>query len=87
MTSRTTQTVVHFPSAFRLPGFDALQPAGDYRVDHDEELVEGASRLAWRRIGAFMHLPSVATRASTQQMVPINPADLEAALAKDLEQS
>lgn len=88
MTSRTTQTVVHFSSDFRLPGFDALQPAGDYRVDHDEELIEGASRLAWRRVGAFMHLPSVATHAPTQQqMVPINPADLEAALAKDLEQS
>ena len=50
-------------------------------------LVEGISRLAWRRVGAFMHLPAVATHASTQQMVPINPADLEAALAKDLEQS
>lgn len=30
MTSRTTQTVVHFSSAFRLPGFEASQPAGDY---------------------------------------------------------
>ncbi|NGO54616.1 hypothetical protein [Allomesorhizobium camelthorni] len=87
MTSRTTQTVVHFSSDFRLPGFDAPQPAGDYRVDHDEELVEGTSRLAWRRVGAFMHLPAVARHAPTQQMVPINPADLEAALAKDLEQS
>ena len=87
MTSRTTQTVVHFSSDFRLPGFDAPQPGGDYRVDHDEELVEGTSRLAWRRIGAFMHLPAVATQAPTQQMVPINPADLEAALATDLERS
>jgi hypothetical protein len=87
MTSRTTQTVVHFSSDFRLPGFDAPQPAGDYRVDHDEELIEGASRFAWRRIGAFMHLPAIATRASTQQMVPINPADLEAALSKDVKQS
>ena len=87
MASRTTQTVVHFGSDFRLPGFDAPQPAGDYRVDHDEELIEGASRLAWLRIGAFIHLPAIATHASTQQMVPINPVDLEAALAKDLEQS
>jgi hypothetical protein len=87
MTSRTTQTVVHFSSDFHLPGFDAPQPAGDYRVDHDEALIEGASRLAWRRVGAFMHLPAIATRAPTQQMVPINPADLEAALAKDVEQS
>jgi hypothetical protein len=87
MATCITQTVVHFSSAFRLPGFDAPQPAGDYRVDNDEELVEGISRFAWRRIGAFIHLPAIATHASTQQMVPINPADLEAALAKDLEQS
>ncbi|MDQ0394524.1 hypothetical protein [Labrys monachus] len=83
MTSRTTQTVVHFSSAFRLTGFDAPQPAGDYRVDHDEELIEGASWLAWRRVGAFIHLPAIAARASTRQMVPIIPADLEAALEKD----
>ena len=57
MASRTTQTVVHFSSAFRLPGFDEPQPAGDYRVDHDEESIEGISRLAWRRVGAFIHLP------------------------------
>jgi hypothetical protein len=87
MASRTTQTVVHFSSDFRLPGFDAPQPAGDYRVDHDEELIEDTSRLAWREVGAFIHLPAIATHASTQQMVPINPADLKAALAKDLEPS
>ena len=84
MASRTTQTVVHFSSAFRLPGFDELQPAGDYRVDHDEELIEGISRLAWRRIGAFIHLPAIALQSSAQQMVPLSPADLDAALEKDL---
>ncbi|MCT7376955.1 hypothetical protein [Chelativorans salis] len=87
MTTRTTQTVVRFSSAFPLPGIDALQPAGKYRVDHDEELIEGISRLAWRRVGAFIHLPAIAVRSSMQQMVPIDPADLEAALQKDLEQS
>ena len=88
MGSRTTQTVVHFSSAFRLPGFDAPQPAGNYRVDHDEEAIEGVhSRLAWRRIGAFIHIPAIDLPSSTHQMVAINPADLEAALNKDLGQS
>jgi len=83
MTSRTTQTVVHFSAPFRLPDFDTLQPAGDYRVDHDEEAIEGASWLAWRRVAAFIHLPAIGMRGPTQQMVPINPADLDAALEKD----
>ncbi|MUT27341.1 MULTISPECIES: hypothetical protein [Mesorhizobium] len=79
MTSRTTQTVVHFSAPFRLPDFDTVQPAGDYRVDHDEEAIEGA----WRRVGAFIHLPAIGMRGPTQQMVPINPANLDAALEKD----
>jgi hypothetical protein len=80
MASRTTQTVVHFSSAFRLPGFEAWQPAGDYRVDR----LRGSSRLAWRRVGAFIHLPAIALQSSAQQMVQLSPADLDAALEKDL---
>lgn len=85
MTSRTTQTVVHFSSAFLLPGFDAPQPVGDYRVDQDEESIEGLSRLAWQRVGTFFHLPAISRQGATHQMVPINPADLDAALEKDLQ--
>ena len=83
MTTRTTQTIVRFSSAFLLPGFDAPQPAGEYRVDQDEESIDGLSRLAWRRVAAFIHLPAIALQVPTQQMVPINPADLDAALEKD----
>lgn len=84
MTIRTTQTTVHFSSPFLLEGLDAAQPAGDYRVDHDEELVEGLSRLAWRQVGAFIHLPRIGNAAATHQMVPINSADLQSALERDL---
>ncbi|MER8471551.1 hypothetical protein [Mesorhizobium sp. M1405] len=87
MTTRTTQTVVRFSSAFLLPGFDAPQPAGEYRVDQDEESIDGLSRLAWRRVAAFIHLPAIAKQVPLQQMVPINPADLDAALEKDHELS
>lgn len=87
MTTRTTQTLARFSSPFLLPGFDAPQPAGDYRVDQDEELIEAFSRLAWRRIGAFVHLPAIGTSGQTHQMVPVNLADLDAALEKDHEQS
>ncbi len=86
MTTRTTQTVVRFSSPFELPGFDAPQPAGDYRVDHDDELIEVFSRLAWRRVGAFVHLPAIGMNAHTHQMVPIGQADLDAALEKDQQQ-
>lgn len=83
MTTRTTQTIARFSAPFLLPGFDAPQPAGDYRVDQDEELIDVASRLAWRRTGAFVHLPAIGVTGPMVQMVPVSPADLEAALEKD----
>jgi hypothetical protein len=83
MTIRTTQSVARFSSPFLLPGFDQPQAAGDYRVDQDEELIEGVSRLAWRRLSAFIHLPAISAEGSTRQMVAINQADLDAALEKD----
>lgn len=87
MTNRTKETTVHFTRAFEIPGFDRPQPAGEYRVDHDEERIEGVSRHAWRRVGTFIHLPAIASTASTRQMVPINPTDLNTALEKDHQQS
>ncbi|PSJ54226.1 hypothetical protein [Kumtagia ephedrae] len=87
MTTRTTQTVARFSSPFLLPGFAAPQPAGHYRVDQDEELIEVFSRLAWRRVGAFVHLPAIGMNGQTHQMVPVNPTDLNAALEKDQKQS
>ena len=84
MAIRTTQKVVRFTSAFPLPGFDAPQPAGEYRVDHDEEPHRGGlpARLAARR---QLHPPAGDRRAEvqTQQMVPIDPAFLDAALEQD----
>jgi len=81
--TRTTQTVVRFQSAFLLPGFDAPQPPGEYLVDHDEEQIEVASRLAWRRVATFIHLPAISAAGLTQQMVPIDPASLDAVLEQD----
>jgi hypothetical protein len=87
MTNRTTQKIVRFLSAFSLPGFDAPQPPGEYLIDHDEEPIEAASHLAWRRVATFIHLPAISARSATQQMVPIDPAFLEAALQQDQRQS
>lgn len=83
MSSRTIRTIVHFSKAFRLASLEGPQPPGDYRVDHDEALIEGASRLAWRRTASFIHLPAVGARRSTSEMAPINPAELDAALHED----
>lgn len=87
MTTRTTQTLARFSSPFLLPGFDTPFPAGEYRVDHDEEQIEATSRLAWRRVLAMVHLPAMGTTGQSRQMVPVSPADFDAAIAKDQQQS
>ena len=87
MDCRTTHKVVRFLSAFSLPGFDTPQPPGEYLVAHDEEPIESGSGLAWRRVATFIHLPAISVRSSMQQMVPIDPAFLEAALEQDQKQS
>jgi len=83
MATRTTHTIVRFASPFLLPNFEAPEPAGNYRVDHDEESIEGAEWVAWRRVATFIHLPAIGGRRTKHEMAPIYPEDLDAALAKD----
>lgn len=76
MSKRTTQTTVHFSDPFLLHGFDAQQPAGDYRIEREEEVIEGLSWLAWHCVATFIHLPAISADGMTRQMVQIDPADL-----------
>ena len=87
MNNRTTQTIVRFESPFRLPGFDATQPPGEYLVDRDDEPIEIVSQLAWRRVATFIHLPAISATSATRQMVPIDPVLLDLALEQDQKQS
>ncbi|PSJ56689.1 hypothetical protein [Pseudaminobacter soli (ex Li et al. 2025)] len=86
MPTRTTQSIVHFFAPFALRGVDEVQPPGDYVIDQDEDLIDGASWLAYRRVAAFIHLPAVSTNKMTAQLVEIDPSELEAALKQDHEQ-
>lgn len=87
MSIRTTKSVVHLSSPFWLQGCDGLQPAGNYQIERDEELVEGVSWLAYRHVATFIHLPAIEARSLIRRVAQIDPADLEAALKKDDEQS
>ena len=79
MTIRTTRATISFKAPFRLACFDGDQPAGDYQLETDEELIEGVSRLAYRRVGAFLHIP----RGGGTTVYSVDPQELETVLAKD----
>jgi hypothetical protein len=81
--ARSTRRIVTFTSSFALRSLEGEQPAGDYLVETDEELIEGISRLAYRRLATHLHLPSRSQSPDTQQMIAIDPVELEAALLRD----
>lgn len=83
MTTRTSEATVTFRRPFRLAGFGEALPAGSYRVETDEELLEGLSFPAYRRVLTVLHLETAAGRVAGGGALTVDPAELEAALARD----
>jgi hypothetical protein len=83
MTTRTSRKTLTFSGPFSLKGVDRELPAGDYRVVTDEELIEGLSFPVYRRVSTMIFVPAQSHRASSVEMVTIDPLDLEAALEQD----
>jgi hypothetical protein len=82
MTIRTTETSIRFQQPFALDGSERIYPAGAYRVVTDEELIDGLSFLAYRRVSTMMFVPGPASGGSIELIV-VQPADLEAAQLRD----
>ena len=83
MTMRTSRKTVTFTRPFSLRGIDGVQPAGAYTVETDEELLEGLSFPAYRRVATTIFLPSRPGDVVSGQLVAIDPSQLEAAEERD----
>ena len=83
MTVRTSHTRVTFSRPFSLSALDEAQPAGTYTVETHEELLPGISFAAYRRIATLIFLPSRPGGAFVEQMVDIDPLELEEARERD----
>lgn len=84
MTARTRTEVVTFANPFAFAGVDKVLPAGTYSVEIDEELLEGVSFPVYRRIAALLHVGPTPDHPGRSQTLTIAPAELDAALARDL---
>ena len=84
MTICTTEKTVRFVRPFSLKGAERSFPAGAYRVITDEELIEGISLLAYRRVSTMILVPG-GLHGSSVEMLSIDPADLDAAQRRDAE--
>jgi hypothetical protein len=85
LSTRTKHYTVHFAAPFALSGLDEIQPPGDYAIDEDEQLIDGISWLAYRRVATFIHLPAISSSSMTSQLVAIDPYELAVALQQDRE--
>lgn len=85
MITRTTRKKVTFIHPFLLKGVDRTLPPGEYEVITDEELIEGLSFPVYRRASSMIFVPAQSHRASSLEMVTIDPLDLRAAQDRDAE--
>ena len=76
---RTVHETVTFDRPFSLSSLDEVQPAGTYAVAVDEELIEGLSFLAYRRIATTIYLPLRPGSAGSAQAVRVDPSELKLA--------
>jgi len=82
MIARSLNKTAVFNRPFLLKGIHRTLPAGSYRVVTDEELIDGISFPAYRRVATMIFVPA-APGTSSVEMVTIDPLDLQAALDRD----
>ena len=79
---RTTRESVTFDHPFSLYTLDGMQPAGTYTVEIDEELIEGLSFLAYRRVATTIYLPLRYGGPGSVQAIRVDPRELDEARFK-----
>jgi hypothetical protein len=82
MLTRTRLETATFARPFKLAGLDTTQPAGAYRVEIEEELLETLSFPAYRRTGTWIRHVSPA-RLEVGPLIGVVATELESALAED----
>jgi hypothetical protein len=76
MTIRSRRETISFKHAFRIRGIDRLLPAGAYEVITDEEMIEGLSFAAFRRVATLIVVPAAASHGLAMEMISIGSVDL-----------
>ena len=73
---RSRREVITFKHPFRIKGVDRLLSAGAYEVITDEEMIEGLSFAAYRRVATMIMVPAAVQRGVTMEMISISSVAL-----------
>ena len=83
MAERTTETEITFTHPFHLHSFSEPLEAGTYRLVVDEELIEGLSFTAYRRVATHLEIPAISVAMARRQFLQVSPVEIDEALARD----
>jgi hypothetical protein len=76
MTVRSRRETITFKHPFRIKGIERLLAAGAYEVITDEEMIEGLSFAAFRRVATMIVVPAEGPRSSAVEMLSISSVAL-----------
>ncbi|MBR0658683.1 hypothetical protein [Neoroseomonas oryzicola] len=77
-----TNEIVEFRHPFRIAAHPAALPAGCYRVDTEQEMLDGLSFPAWRLTGMTISRHGLAS-GRVARPYSITPSELATVLATD----
>ena len=77
-----TRITLSFRHPFILTALDREQPPGIYNVDIDEQLIDGLTFVAMRRVGATFYSPAGTDHSSCRYAVPMSMPELNAIVAQ-----
>ena len=83
MSTRTIETTVTFSRPFTLSSVEGQHPAGTYRLETEEEEIDGLSFSAFRRMTMTLFLPASPAPGATRHVVQVDPEELSEALLAD----
>lgn len=83
MTERTKETEITFMHPFHLKSLSEPLEAGTYRLVVDEELIEGLSFTAYRRVATHLELPAISVAITRRLFLQVSSTEIEEALARD----
>jgi len=83
---RTTETEITFTRPFRIESLVELQDAGTYKLIVDEELIDGLSFPAYKRVATHIEIPSLSAPTMMRQRLQVSYDEIYRALALDAKQ-
>ncbi|WP_084420956.1 hypothetical protein [Henriciella litoralis] len=87
MANRISKKMVTFEFPFQLDELDEELPAGGYTIETEDQAIDGMNFIAHRCIETVMVIRPPKGSHKAIRYVDIDPAGLEAALARDAAQA